>query len=231
MYNRAIQPTATDKTFAIRYLRSILVLMSAPISHGTVLNFTMNNGSTLIRSELQTIANALVRRAQRQGFIVPSEVKQELSDAGHEESRWKEAIELVRDSLHYKQGRYYHLSAEMLQQANTGPQQVIQAILSQPQSSLYENRRQEERRSVSLTIPVYDESDGQSFTVFSRDLSSTGIRLLANRSLLGRKLRLSLPLPDTESEPICVSVRILWTSVVADGIYENGGTFPDEELS
>ena len=60
---------------------------------------------------LQQVAEAVIRRAQRQGYVVPSEVRSELRLAGLEEARWKDAVELGRASLIYKQGRYYHKAA------------------------------------------------------------------------------------------------------------------------
>src|ERR1051326_6894052 len=57
---------------------------------------------------LQQVAEAVVRRAQRQGFVVPREVRAELRLAGLAEDQWKEAIELVRPELIYRQGRYHH---------------------------------------------------------------------------------------------------------------------------
>jgi hypothetical protein len=181
----------------------------------------------MARSELQTLANALVRRAQKQGYVVPNEIKQELKDAGFAEERWKEVIELVRDSLHYREGRYYHLST-MDQNQESNPRKAVETMIKrfkqwQEQAS-QENRRQQERTAVSLTVQVQDE-DGQEFDVLSRDLSTTGIRLLSNRSLLGHKVRVTLPPNEDEPEPVSLWVRVLWTSTVGEGLFENGGTF------
>src|SRR5436190_24325364 len=60
-------------------------------------------------SDLQSIADTVVRRAQRQGYVVPREVRAELALAGLPEGRWKDVLSLAREALHYRQGRYYYL--------------------------------------------------------------------------------------------------------------------------
>ena len=66
--------------------------------------------------------------------------------------------------------------------------------------------------------------DGREFTLLSRDLSTTGIRLIGTRSLLGQKIRLRIPRTD-DGGPWYFLVRILWTCAVGDDLYENGGLF------
>ena len=61
-------------------------------------------------------------------------------------------------------------------------------------------------------------------TVLSRDLSTSGIRLIGTRSLLGQKVCVTLPRPG-DDEPCRILVRILWTCTIGDGLFENGGAF------
>jgi hypothetical protein len=66
--------------------------------------------------------------------------------------------------------------------------------------------------------------DGKEYGLMSRDLSTTGVRLLGTKRLLGQKVELELPSGD--DEPSCrISVRILWTCSVGDDLFENGGSF------
>ena len=65
---------------------------------------------------------------------------------------------------------------------------------------------------------------GRQFTLLSRDLSLTGIRLVGTRRLLGQKVRVSLPQGDG-TEACTFVVRILWTCAIGDDLFENGGTF------
>jgi hypothetical protein len=65
--------------------------------------------------------------------------------------------------------------------------------------------------------------DGQEFTLLSRDLSATGIRLVGTRRLLGQKVRVIIPGSDGAAREFLV--RILWTCPVGDDLVENGGAF------
>jgi hypothetical protein len=60
-------------------------------------------------------------------------------------------------------------------------------------------------------------------TLLSRDLSTTGIRLVGTKRLLGQKVRVLIP--NGEGAPLDFLVRILWTCPVGDDLVENGGTF------
>ncbi len=66
--------------------------------------------------------------------------------------------------------------------------------------------------------------DRREYTLLSRDLSTTGIRLIGTRSLLGQKVRMVLT-PDDQAEACVFLVRILWTCAIGDDLFENGGTF------
>src|SRR4051812_45103320 len=63
----------------------------------------------LMRStSLQAITAAVVRRAQRQGFVVTAEIQEELTRAGLSGDEWKDVLALARPSLRLRQGRYYY---------------------------------------------------------------------------------------------------------------------------
>jgi hypothetical protein len=180
--------------------------------------------------DLQGVANAVVRRAQRQGYVVPREVRAELTQAGLPESQWKDVLALARESLHYRQGRYYFLDtvSPRLQQQQSRQEAVANAVrqvIRRYQERLAEQERRQEER-IDFVQPVRVETeDGRELNVLSRDLSPTGIRLLAGRSLLGQKLRLFLPGPGKAGPGFVI--RILWACAVGDDLFENGGTFLD----
>ena len=179
--------------------------------------------------DLQNIADTVIRRAQRQGYIVPREVRAELALAGLPEGRWKDVLVLARASLHYRQGRYYYLDAvsPALREQQSHQQQVANAVrevIRRYQVTAAERERREAER-VDYVQPVEAQTeDGRKLHLLTRDLSPTGIRLLATRSLLGQKLRLTLPGIGKAPGPR-FSVRILWTCAVGDDLFENGGTF------
>src|SRR5438045_892662 len=85
---------------------------------------------TMILTELQAVATAVVRLAQRQGYILPQDIRGELTRAGLPEEQWKDVIDLARESLHFRQGRYYFLSSvsPKLRQEQTQQQLIAQAI-------------------------------------------------------------------------------------------------------
>ncbi len=178
---------------------------------------------------LQAITDAVVRRAQRQGYVTPREVRAELGQAGLPVSQWKEVLELARESLHYRQGRYYYLEAvsPRLQQAQSQQEMVAnavrQVIRRHRESSAELERRQQERIDFMHPVQV-QTADGRQLNLLTRDLSPTGMRLLATRSLLGQKLRVLLPGPGKGATTGLI-VRILWTCAVGDDLFENGGTF------
>src|SRR5688572_29807004 len=60
---------------------------------------------------LQDVADAVMRRAQRQGHVVPRDIRGELKLAGLPEEQWKDVIALAKGSLNYRQGRYYAIAA------------------------------------------------------------------------------------------------------------------------
>ncbi len=176
---------------------------------------------------MHEVAGAVVRRAQRQGFVVPRDIRAELTLAGLPENRWKEVVALTRESLNYRQGRYYHIGAlsPRLQIEQTHKQQIAKAvrklIKDYRAASSSAERRQEER--IDYVQPVKVQIDEREFTHISRDLSPTGIRLIGTRGLLGQKVRVSLP--QEEGAPLTFLVRILWTCAVGEDLFENGGTF------
>jgi hypothetical protein len=177
---------------------------------------------------LQQVADAVIRRAQRQGYIVPREVRSELRIAGLDEERWKETLELARSALVFRQGRYYPSTAASprLEQEQR-QQQVIQKALRPLIRQHRRKVRAQERRGqarIDYVQPVKVQcEDGQEFTLLTRDLSTSGVCLIGTRRLLGQKVHVVLP-REQGLGPYRLLVRILWTCAVGDDLFENGGT-------
>lgn len=176
---------------------------------------------------LQDVANAVVRRAQRAGYVVSRDIRAELTQAGLPDDQWKDVVELAKDSLQARQGRYYHASAvsaslQKSQEQRRTIQRVIRGLIRQYRASTRnEERRKQDRIDFILPVKVQTE-DGKQFTLLSRDLSTTGIRLVGTRRLLGQKIRVTLPHGDKQPTLL---VRILWTCAVTEDLFENGGSF------
>lgn len=180
---------------------------------------------------LQDIVAAVVRRAERQGHVLPQDVRDELSRAGAPECLWKDVLALARPSLHYRDGRYcIARPASPRAQEEEVQQQRIRAavnrLLSQhPAGTAGGERREQERIDFVQPVRVRTE-DGREFTLLSRDLSPAGIRLIGTRRLLGQKVRVRIP-PPAGGRPVEFLVCVLWTCALGDGLVENGGRFLD----
>ncbi len=179
-------------------------------------------------NNLQVVADQVVQRAQQQGYVVQREVREELRRAGIAETLWKDVLALGRASLSFRKGRYYYAApvservrAELSQQHDVQAA-VEQLLQGQQADSSSPERREQDRVEFVQQVKVVTE-DGQECTLLSRDLSTTGIRLVGTRRLLGQKVRVIFPGPDGAAREFLV--RILWTCPVGDDLVENGGAF------
>jgi hypothetical protein len=183
-------------------------------------------------TDLQEIADTVVRRARRQGYILPREIRQELAEAGACGVTWKDVVTLARSSLSYRKGRYYYQPAvtERVQQEQDQQRRIraaVEDLIAQYQSHRSRLERRGQRRLDFVQLVEAAGEDGRRFTLLSRDLSAAGIRLIGTRSLLGQKIHIRIPRPGAAA-PCGFLVRILWTCAVGD-FYENGGLFVEAE--
>jgi hypothetical protein len=187
----------------------------------------------MIATSVQEIADQVARRAQRQGFVVPREIREELTRAGLDGALWKEVLTQARAALSYKRGRYYYqvpvsdrVRQEQSQQRDI--QRAVRELIQQYQAAAGRvERREQDRVDFIQQVKVRTE-DQREFTLLSRDISSTGIRLISGRRFLGQKLRVLIP-GAVSAQPWSFVVRILWTCAVGDELFENGGTFMEVE--
>jgi hypothetical protein len=183
----------------------------------------------MIATPITEIAERVTRRAQRQGFILPREVREEVRGAGVDEKRWKEVLKLARPSLRYQRGRYYFQApvSERVRQEQSQQRDIHRAVRQLTKqyrvNTTKVERRGQDRIEFIQPIKVRTEDD-RCYTLLSRDLSSTGIRMIGTRRFLGQKLTVQIPGSNPE-QPWTFLVRILWTCAVGDELYENGGTF------
>jgi hypothetical protein len=184
---------------------------------------------------LQQVAEQVIRRAQRQGYVVPSEVRSELRLAGQDEQKWKEVLALARPALIYRQGRYYHKAAvsprlEQEQRQRQVIQKALRPLIRQHRRRVREQERRSQARIDFVQAVKVQSDDGAEYTLLTRDLSTTGVRLIGTRRLLGQKVHVLLPREDGAA-PYRLLVRILWTCAVGDDLFENGGSFLELEQS
>ena len=178
--------------------------------------------------ELKEIVESVVNRARTQGFVVSREIREELAEAGLSEKHWKDVLALAQPSLHFRQGRYYYISAANTLVRNEQNQQreihqtVRQMLQQYKVRTTQVERRQHGRTPFVQPIKVIT-ADHREIQVLSRDLSPSGIRLIGTRSLQGQKVRVLIPCIDDDSNPWCFLVQILWSSQIGDNLVENGG--------
>src|SRR5262245_47377589 len=81
-------------------------------------------------SEMQTVADAVLQLAKRQGFVTARDVRAELRIAGLSENAWKDVIASTASPLVLRQGRYYLKDAvsPRLQKEHAKQQAIIKVI-------------------------------------------------------------------------------------------------------
>jgi hypothetical protein len=194
-------------------------------------------------ADLLQIAANVIRRARRQGFVLPDEVREELRLAGAPESLWRDVLALARPALSQHPGRSLYLPVvegrdEPGQAAEHGAPGAERGVPARPRPALTDpltagtvaprqERREQDRIDFIQPVKVL-VGDGKEYNVLSRDLSPSGIRLITTRSFLGLKIRVLIPGAQGR-DPACFLVRILWTCAVGDDLFENGGMFLDSD--
>jgi PilZ domain len=181
----------------------------------------------MLKTSMLRIVNIVCRRARRQGFILPQDVRAELAGAGMPETRWQEVVALAGDRLSDHDGCYFYrpegVSSRREQLRQRRLNRAVRRLM-RGYKAVDQNERRRQGR-IDYIHPVQVETaDGRSFTVLSCDLSVNGIRLISPTSLLGQKIRVCLP-TGRGVESKCFSVQIVWSSVVGEGLCENGGAF------
>jgi hypothetical protein len=183
----------------------------------------------MISTNLQGVAEQVIRRAQRQGFVVSSEVRDVLTQSGMSETLWKDVVAVARAALSYRKGRYYYqppVSARVAkeQSQQRGIQKAVRHLIRLHRTNANRvERREQDRMDFVQPVTVLTE-DQRQLTLLSRDLSATGIRLIGTRRLLGQKVHVFIPDP-AGTKPWDFVVRILWTCPVGEDLIENGGSF------
>jgi hypothetical protein len=181
----------------------------------------------MLRTDMQRIVTNVCRRARLQGFILPEQVREELAAAGRPESWWQEVVTLAGDMLSNHDGCYYYTatgaSSRREQQRQRRLKRAVRQLLRGYQSVARRERRGQDRMK-SVHTALVETEDGHTLTLLGCDVSLSGVRLIGPKSLLGQKLRVTLRTEDG-GEARCFSVQVVWSTVVAEGLCENGGAF------
>lgn len=182
-------------------------------------------------SELQPVLEQVLNRAERQGHVLAGDIRETLLQNELDPARWSEVVEIAGPSLVLRRRRYHFQSPAAIKLAHDRQRQqdirhaVRQLIRQHQQAARKVERRGHDRLDFIQPVTVTSE-DRRSCRLLSRDLSPTGIRLIGTQRLLGQKVEVVLG-PDGDNARYRFMVRILWTCAVADGLFENGGSFLD----
>lgn len=184
---------------------------------------------------LSTVADAVRRQAQSQGFVVAREIRAELARAGLAESLWKEVVAHAGATLSCRRGRYYYVPAgpsRMRARVRRDYRQhqhlaaAVRFLIRQQRAleAVHVERRQHPRINFVCPVQVQTE-DRRVLNLLSREISISGIRLIGTCGLQGQKVHIWIPRPDNSAERCCFLVHLLWSAAVGDGLYESGGIF------
>ena len=188
------------------------------------------------RSILQGVVNAVVRRAQSQGYVVAREIRAELAHAALPDTLWKDMVMLAGPALSCRSGRYYYVTAGpdrmrlRVKHDHRNHIEIHKAVcdlLGQKRRSAvmgHQDRRAHKR--VDFVRPVQAQAeDGAKHRLLTRNISLSGIRLVGNCALQGQKVHIWFPGANGKKSGCGFLVHILWSSPVDDHLYENGGVF------
>src|ERR1043166_4699635 len=141
-------------------------------------------------TELQPVADTILRLAKQHGSVTSRDVRSELRIAGLPETAWKETLALVEGSLVHRQGRYYLKTAfNPRMQKQHVQQRAVEKVIRRLIKKHKSRSKQDDRRGqvrVDFIQPVkFTTEDGTVFGLLSRDLSAPGVRLAGPKRLLG----------------------------------------------
>src|SRR5262245_44321633 len=121
--------------------------------------------STMTATDVQGVVQLVTRRAQRQGYVVSREVREELTQAGLDGTRWKEVVTLAGAALRYQRGRYYYSTpvtprVQAEQSHQRAVEFAVRDLLRLPSpggTSAASGRRTEERTDYVQPVTVLTE--------------------------------------------------------------------------
>jgi hypothetical protein len=179
-------------------------------------------------SSLDSVTERVRQQARRRGYILARDIRYELRQCGLAETLWEKVVGRLGPSLRLSRGRYHYVAAigerDRQEQQKEAIEQAVRGLIERQQAANDQvERREQDRIDFIQPINIRLES-GREYTVLTRNLSGSGIRLIGTRDLLGQKIEVDLPRPEG-GEPWRFFVRILWTFVLGDDLFENGGMF------
>src|SRR5690242_10421911 len=86
--------------------------------------------SAVMPASLQQIAERVIVRAKEQGSVTPQQVREEVAQAGEDESFWKDVVALARSSLTFRDGCYHYdaLVSDRVRRGRSQQEEVTRAV-------------------------------------------------------------------------------------------------------
>jgi hypothetical protein len=181
-------------------------------------------------SEMQRVAQAVLSRARRAGYVVSRDIREELAQVGEPATRWKEVVREAGSRLTLKNGRYYYVSPvrNRVREGHQNLESVKRAtrgLIRQYKASNVQHERRTQRR-IHFILPVMVVTDdGNKHQVVTQDISLNGVRIIASVELRGQKALIFMPSFDRGDGQWAYTVQFLWSSKIGDNLIENGGIF------
>lgn len=182
----------------------------------------------MVATKLKHVTKSVHRRAEKQGYVTEPEIIAELKEAGLPRKFSRDVLAEIRPYVTFQGGRYCYTppdpSVREEQLREQAIRRTVRQLIREHRHSADELDRRREGRVDFIQPAKVETEDGRVFTVLSRDLSPTGIRLIGARGFLGQKVRVTVSGSES-GESVTFLVRILWNCAVGDQLFESGGSF------
>ena len=182
----------------------------------------------MVAAKLKNVNKAVLRRAQKQGYVTEPEIISELKEAGLPRKLSRDVLAEIRPYVTFQGGRYCFIppdpSVREEQLREQAIRRAVRQLVREHRQSADETDRRREGRVDFIEPAKVETEDGRAFAVLCRDISPTGIRLIGARGFLGHKVRVTIA-GSQSGESVTFVVRILWNCSVGDQLFESGGSF------
>ncbi len=182
----------------------------------------------MFEAKLKNVTKAVLRRAQKQGYVTEADIITELKEAGLPRKLSRDVLATLRPYVTFQGGRYCFTppdpSVREEQLREQAIRRAVRQLVRKHRQSADESDRRREGRVDFIQSAKVETEDGRVSAVLCRDISPTGIRLIGTRGFLGQKVRVTLTGSDS-GETVAFLIRILWNYSVGDQLFESGGSF------
>src|SRR6266540_4167614 len=150
----------------------------------------------MVAVKLKNVNKAVLRRAQKQGYVTEPEIISELKEAGLPRKLSRDVLAEIRPYVTFQGDRYCFTppdpSVREEQLREQAIRKAVRQLVREHRQSADETDRRREGRVDFIEPAKVETEDGRAFAVLCRDISPTGIRLIGARGFLGQKVRVTV---------------------------------------